>query len=86
MQLFDGEEHSSLNIFWTASHVLMELPMRSVYADQGISAFWRGNTANIIRYFPTQALNFAFKDKYKEIFVRPAAGKGCGKIRSDFVC
>lgn len=30
----------------------------------------RGNTANIIRYFPTQALNFAFKDKYKRIFVR----------------
>lgn len=30
----------------------------------------RGNTANIIRYFPTQALNFAFKDKYKKIFVR----------------
>src|ERR1700733_1703463 len=26
--------------------------------------------ANIIRYFPTQALNFAFKDKYKKLFVR----------------
>jgi len=24
----------------------------------------------VIRYFPTQALNFAFKDKYKQIFVR----------------
>ena len=24
-----------------------------VYKDQGITAFWRGNTANIIRYFPT---------------------------------
>eukprot|EP00285_Hemiselmis_virescens_P011260 CAMPEP_0173377718 /NCGR_PEP_ID=MMETSP1356-20130122/996_1 /TAXON_ID=77927 ORGANISM="Hemiselmis virescens, Strain PCC157" /NCGR_SAMPLE_ID=MMETSP1356 /ASSEMBLY_ACC=CAM_ASM_000847 /LENGTH=422 /DNA_ID=CAMNT_0014330583 /DNA_START=41 /DNA_END=1309 /DNA_ORIENTATION=+ len=47
-----------------------------VYKDQGIGAFWRGNTANIIRYFPTQALNFAFKDKYKEIFVRPAAEVG----------
>ena len=30
----------------------------------------RGNLANVIRYFPTQALNFAFKDKYKKIFVR----------------
>mmetsp|Transcript_33128 Transcript_33128/g.77567 ORF Transcript_33128/g.77567 Transcript_33128/m.77567 type:complete len:423 (+) Transcript_33128:62-1330(+) len=47
-----------------------------VYKEQGITAFWRGNTANIIRYFPTQALNFAFKDKYKEIFVRPAAEVG----------
>lgn len=24
--------------------------------------------ANVIRYFPTQALNFAFKDYYKTIF------------------
>jgi len=38
--------------------------------EQGFSSLWRGNTANIIRYFPTQALNFAFKDKYKQIFVR----------------
>jgi solute carrier family 25 (adenine nucleotide translocator) protein 4/5/6/31 len=25
--------------------------------------------ANVIRYFPTQALNFAFKDEYKQIFL-----------------
>jgi len=37
--------------------------------EQGFSAFWRGNLANVIRYFPTQALNFAFKDKYKTIFL-----------------
>jgi len=30
--------------------------------------FWRGNLANCIRYFPTQALNFAFKDKIKVMF------------------
>jgi len=36
--------------------------------EEGISAFWRGNLANVIRYFPTQALNFAFKDTYKKIF------------------
>ena len=30
------------------------------YRDEGILALWRGNTANVIRYFPTQALNFAF--------------------------
>lgn len=29
---------------------------------------WRGNTANVIRYFPTQALNFAFKDYFKSLF------------------
>lgn len=37
--------------------------------EQGFSSFWRGNLANVIRYFPTQALNFAFKDKYKMIFL-----------------
>ncbi|EMG46293.1 ADP,ATP carrier protein [Candida maltosa Xu316] len=37
-------------------------------ADEGVVAFWRGNTANVIRYFPTQALNFAFKDKFKAMF------------------
>ncbi|XP_044903278.1 ADP/ATP translocase 2-like [Felis catus] len=33
--------------------------------EQGVLSFWRGNLANVIRYFPTQALNFSFKDKYK---------------------
>jgi len=37
--------------------------------EQGFMSFWRGNLANVIRYFPTQALNFAFKDKYKKIFL-----------------
>merc|ERR1712029_1311290 len=35
---------------------------------EGIGAFWRGNMANVIRYFPTQALNFAFKDTVKAMF------------------
>jgi solute carrier family 25 (adenine nucleotide translocator) protein 4/5/6/31 len=39
-----------------------------VMREQGFAAFWRGNLANVIRYFPTQALNFAFKDYYKKIF------------------
>ncbi|KAI9189101.1 ADP/ATP carrier protein [Blastocladiella emersonii ATCC 22665] len=43
---------------------------RRIPAEQGFASFWRGNMANIVRYFPTQALNFAFKDKYKQIFVR----------------
>lgn len=37
--------------------------------EQGFLSYWRGNFANVIRYFPTQALNFAFKDKYKQIFL-----------------
>lgn len=37
--------------------------------EQGLISFWRGNLANVIRYFPTQALNFAFKDKFKQVFL-----------------
>ncbi|XP_058102905.1 ADP,ATP carrier protein 3, mitochondrial-like [Magnolia sinica] len=36
--------------------------------DEGFIALYRGNTANVIRYFPTQALNFAFKDYFKRLF------------------
>ncbi|KAL1883343.1 ADP/ATP carrier protein [Diaporthe australafricana] len=41
---------------------------RRTAADEGVMALWRGNTANVIRYFPTQALNFAFRDKFKKMF------------------
>lgn len=44
-----------------------------VTKEQGFGAFWRGNATNIIRYFPTQAFNFAFKDQIKAIF--PKADK-----------
>ena len=39
-----------------------------VIKEQGFASLWRGNLANVVRYFPTQALNFAFKDFYKTIF------------------
>ena len=39
-----------------------------VAKEQGVAAFWRGNLANVIRYFPTQAFNFAFKDFFKSLF------------------
>uniref|UniRef100_A0A0M3IEK3 ADP/ATP translocase n=1 Tax=Ascaris lumbricoides TaxID=6252 RepID=A0A0M3IEK3_ASCLU len=38
--------------------------------EQGLVALWRGNLANVIRYFPTQALNFAFKDTFKDMFMK----------------
>jgi len=37
-------------------------------ASEGVGSFWRGNLANVIRYFPTQALNFAFKGQIKSLF------------------
>eukprot|EP00052_Salpingoeca_macrocollata_P000359 m.19900 g.19900 ORF g.19900 m.19900 type:complete len:329 (-) comp10451_c0_seq2:190-1176(-) len=36
--------------------------------DEGFGSLWRGNLANVLRYFPTQALNFAFKDFFKNLF------------------
>lgn len=41
---------------------------RRTAAEEGVMSLWRGNTANVIRYFPTQALNFAFRDKFKKMF------------------
>jgi len=38
---------------------------------EGVLPFWRGNLANVLRYFPTQALNFAFKDTIKAMFKTP---------------
>merc|ERR1712147_304223 len=39
-----------------------------ILAEQGLASFWRGNLTNVIRYFPTQAFNLAFKDSIKKIF------------------
>jgi len=39
-----------------------------VIREEGFAALWRGNLANVLRYFPTQALNFAFKDQFKRMF------------------
>ncbi|TPX59488.1 hypothetical protein SpCBS45565_g07721 [Spizellomyces sp. 'palustris'] len=39
-----------------------------VIKEEGTGQLWRGNLANVIRYFPTQALNFAFKDYFKRMF------------------
>jgi solute carrier family 25 (adenine nucleotide translocator) protein 4/5/6/31 len=41
---------------------------RRVRAEEGIASFWKGNLANCLRYFPTQALNFMFKDEIKKMF------------------
>ncbi|KAJ3303984.1 hypothetical protein HDV03_003222 [Kappamyces sp. JEL0829] len=36
--------------------------------EQGIAALWRGNIPNVVRYFPTQALNLASKDLFRSMF------------------
>ncbi|KAK4479424.1 hypothetical protein RD792_014938 [Penstemon davidsonii] len=41
---------------------------KRVLKEEGIVSFWRGNQANVIRYFPTQAFNFAFKGYFRSLF------------------
>jgi len=47
---------------------------------EGLGSFWRGNLANVLRYFPTQALNFAFKDMFKAMFAVPKTANGMTKF------
>merc|ERR1712152_11683 len=64
---------------------------KRVMATEGIAPFWRGNLANVLRYFPTQALNFAFKDTIKALFATPkfatniASGGAAGTLSLLFV-
>jgi solute carrier family 25 (adenine nucleotide translocator) protein 4/5/6/31 len=44
---------------------------RRTLVEEGVLSFWRGNLANVIRYFPTQALNFALKPIVKALFNVP---------------
>jgi len=37
-----------------------------VATDEGLLALWKGNWTNVLRYFPTQALNFMVKDEVKK--------------------
>jgi len=50
-----------------------------VVKDEGVGSLWRGNMANVYRYFPTQALNFAFKDYFKKMFNFNKDRDGYGK-------
>jgi solute carrier family 25 (adenine nucleotide translocator) protein 4/5/6/31 len=50
-----------------------------VSKEEGVGALWRGNMANVLRYFPTQALNFAFKDYFKSLFGWKAEKDGYAK-------
>jgi len=36
--------------------------------EEGITAYWKGNATNVMRYFPTQALNFAINDTVNDVF------------------
>jgi len=50
-----------------------------VISEEGFVALWRGNVANVLRYFPTQALNIAFKEHFKRMFGYSATKDGYWK-------
>ncbi|MFS8027883.1 putative mitochondrial carrier protein [Helianthus anomalus] len=54
-------------------------------SDEGVMSLWRGNVANVIRYFPTQILNFAFKDYFKMFGDNIASGGFAGASSLVFV-
>merc|ERR1712131_554821 len=56
---------------------------KRVLATEGIVPFWRGNLANVLRYFPTQALNFAFKDTVKGLFKTPKDASAATKFATN---
>merc|ERR1711902_200915 len=53
---------------------------RRVLSTEGVYPFWRGNLANVLRCFPTQALNFAFKDAIKVAFATPKDASNAKKF------
>jgi len=54
-----------------------------VLKTEGVYPFWRGNLANVLRYFPTQALNFAFKDAIKALFAVPKEAGSARKFATN---
>ncbi|KAK4874122.1 hypothetical protein RN001_013482 [Aquatica leii] len=38
------------------------VPYKGIFDCIGVLSFWRGNLVNVVRYFPTQALNFSLND------------------------
>lgn len=44
--------------------------LRKIYSEQGILSLWRGNSASIARCFPSYALNLAFRDYYRLLFLK----------------
>lgn len=63
---------------------------KRIYTEEGVRAYWRGNLANVIRYIPTAAFSFAFRDYYaslinaKTIFGNMIAG-GLAGVTCTFI-
>uniref|UniRef100_A0A915EC00 ADP/ATP translocase n=1 Tax=Ditylenchus dipsaci TaxID=166011 RepID=A0A915EC00_9BILA len=49
---------------------------RRLCAEQGVRSLWRGNCATVVKCFPSNALNLAFRDFYRAIFLGTIDFKG----------
>uniref|UniRef100_A0A915JCQ9 ADP/ATP translocase n=1 Tax=Romanomermis culicivorax TaxID=13658 RepID=A0A915JCQ9_ROMCU len=56
--------------------------IRRTYKEQGLKSLWRGNGANVLRYFPYQAMNFTLKDIYKKILITYSENGDKNELRS----
>jgi len=63
---------------------VIDCTVRTVKSE-GIYPLWRGNLANCLRYFPTQALNFAFKGQIKTMFGVPKDASYTKKFASNIL-
>ena len=43
----------------------------TVYEEEGLAAFWKGNVSNTVRIVPVYALRFACNDTFKHMVKRP---------------
>lgn len=53
--------------------------------EEGVLSLWRGNWSNVLRYFPTQAINFSTKDFLYGLLlkdVNPKTQRGSYFLRS----
>ena len=57
--------------------------LRTMAAEKRILSLFRGNTNVVVRYFPTQALHFAFKDCFKRAVAVPESASRYKKLLSN---
>lgn len=48
--------------------------VQRISSEQGIASFWRGYSAQVLRYFPYQAFVFNFRDKIRSQFPKNNQG------------
>jgi solute carrier family 25 (adenine nucleotide translocator) protein 4/5/6/31 len=57
----------------------------TTFRHEGLASFWRGNFASVLRYFPQQALNFAFKDQIQRAFRIPKTASHAEKFSKNIM-